>query len=277
MAVPDELAGKTQQLHVEQHSLGSCGLRKGATFAQPRRASLRSHANGCPPPAGTRTKCGVDEGDRNTESRIPINAAVRPRLSLLVMGEQGVFTYPLPDEGVLRIGRAEHCDITLGDTQLSRDHAELLVGAALEIVDLGSSNGTRIDGRPLAPHVATPLPPGNVVTMGTTVLVVQHASAEARDTPALEPRLLRSPARRGMRARRAAQDDLRDPAGTARRGPSRRAFPSQPVGEREPGPCRRQLRARAIRGAPHRREPRQGGWAVEALVAQLACEGDRPR
>ena len=123
------------------------------------------------------------EGDPNTEIRIHLDAASRPRLSLLVMGARGVFTYPLPDDGVLRIGRAEHCEISIGDAQLSREHARLLVGggrAAVEIVDLGSSNGTRIDGRALVPHEAAPLPPGNVVTMGSTVLVVQHASAEAR-------------------------------------------------------------------------------------------------
>jgi DNA-binding NtrC family response regulator len=125
----------------------------------------------------------VREGDPNTEIRIQLDTIGRPRLSLLVMGARGVFTYALPDDGVLRIGRADHCEISIGDAQLSREHARLLVGggrAAPEIVDLGSSNGTRIDGRALVPHEAAPLPPGNVVTMGSTVLVVQPASAEAR-------------------------------------------------------------------------------------------------
>jgi transcriptional regulator with PAS, ATPase and Fis domain len=104
------------------------------------------------------------------------------------MGERGVFTYPLPDEGVLRIGRAEHCEITVGDAQLSREHARLFVGPTLEIVDLGSSNGTCIDGRPLVPHESAPLPPGNVVTMGSTVFVVRHAKgSEDEDAPELPP------------------------------------------------------------------------------------------
>ena len=51
------------------------------------------------------------EAERETESRIAVDVGARPRLSLLVMGEQGVFTYPLPDEGVVRIGRAGHCEI----------------------------------------------------------------------------------------------------------------------------------------------------------------------
>jgi len=122
----------------------------------------------------------VNEGERDTESRIAIEGAGRPRLSLLVMGERGVFTHALPDHGVLRIGRAEHCEISVGDTQLSREHAQLVAGPVLQIVDLGSFNGTRIDGRPLVPHQAAPLASGNVVTMGNTVLLVQHAGAEAR-------------------------------------------------------------------------------------------------
>jgi DNA-binding NtrC family response regulator len=122
----------------------------------------------------------VFEEERDTESRIVVEGALRPRLSLLVMGERGVFTYPLPEHGMLRIGRAEHCEISVGDTQLSREHAQLVAGAELQIVDLGSFNGTRVDGRLLLPHEATPLTSGNVVTMGNTVLLVQHASAEAR-------------------------------------------------------------------------------------------------
>jgi two-component system response regulator AtoC len=121
-----------------------------------------------------------DDVEPVTESRIAIDLAARPRLSLLVMGERGVFTYMLPDDGMLRIGRAEHCEISLGDAQLSREHARLFAGATLAIADLGSSNGTRIDGRPLVPHEAEPLLPGSVVTMGNTVMVVQRASAEAR-------------------------------------------------------------------------------------------------
>jgi hypothetical protein len=65
----------------------------------------------------------MGEGDRETESRIALDVVGRPHLSLLVMGERGVFTYSLPEDGVLRIGRAEHCEISVRDAQLSREHA----------------------------------------------------------------------------------------------------------------------------------------------------------
>src|SRR3984957_6209406 len=120
------------------------------------------------------------------------------------MGERGVLTYPLPDEGVLRIGRAEHCEISVRDAALSREHAHIVVGPMLTIVDLYSSNGTRLDGRALVPQEPAPLLPGNVVMLGNTVLVVQHASAEARTRPLwshgyFESRLEEECARAGQR------------------------------------------------------------------------------
>jgi DNA-binding NtrC family response regulator len=191
------------------------------------------------------------------------------------MGEQGVFTYPLPDEGVFRIGRAEHCDINVGDTQLSREHAELLVGAALEIVDLGSSNGTRIDGRTLAPHVAAQLSPGNVVTMGTTVLVVQHASAEARTRQLwshgyFESRLEEECARAEQRKTTFAILRVRldgGPPGAVESRLSASVSPDHVVASYAPGQYEVLLTDVS---------PDKADGEAEALVAQLACDGERP-
>ena len=120
------------------------------------------------------------EADRKTENRIPVDTSERPRLSLLVMGARGVFTYPLPDAGVVTIGRAEHCHVVIADAELSREHARLILGQVVEIVDLGSSNGTRICGHALVPHEPVTLPAGDVVAMGGTVIVLQRSSAERR-------------------------------------------------------------------------------------------------
>jgi two-component system response regulator AtoC len=122
----------------------------------------------------------VLEAERKTENRIPVHAAERPRLSLLVMGARGVFTFPLPESGVVTIGRAEHCNVVIADAELSREHARLILGQAVEIVDLGSSNGTRICGNELVANEPVTLPAGDVVAMGGTVLVLQRSSAERR-------------------------------------------------------------------------------------------------
>jgi len=47
----------------------------------------------------------------------------------------------------LLIGRGAHCDISLDDDTVSREHArlELLPGARLDLADLGSSNGTLVE------------------------------------------------------------------------------------------------------------------------------------
>jgi pSer/pThr/pTyr-binding forkhead associated (FHA) protein len=74
-------------------------------------------------------------------------------------------------EGGALIGRAGGCDIQLDDPLVSRRHARVLgsqVGTGIE--DLDSSNGLFINGR--RSHGVTPLHPGDVVQLGTTMWLV---------------------------------------------------------------------------------------------------------
>ncbi len=51
------------------------------------------------------------------------------------------------DGELLRIGRSAEADLRLTDTGVSRLHAELRVlGAEVVLVDLGSTNGTTLNG-----------------------------------------------------------------------------------------------------------------------------------
>ena len=72
----------------------------------------------------------------------------------------------------LRIGRAPDNDVVVRDGRASRYHARI-VGppGTLAIEDLGSSNGTFVDGR-LVTHA--PLAPETVVTIGDTHLRVRN-------------------------------------------------------------------------------------------------------
>ncbi|MFJ5774108.1 FHA domain-containing protein [Streptomyces sp. NPDC093094] len=71
---------------------------------------------------------------------------------------------PLPSRTV-RIGRAGDNDLVIDDLVVSRHHAELraLPDGTYEIADLGSHNGTYLNGRPVT---AAPLGPGDVVGVG---------------------------------------------------------------------------------------------------------------
>lgn len=85
-------------------------------------------------------------------------------------GEGGERRLPML-RGVLTLGREADCDLILAESQASRHHAELRrAGDRWQIVDLGSTNGTFVGGVRLAPNVARPLAPGEIVTIGSTRL-----------------------------------------------------------------------------------------------------------
>jgi pSer/pThr/pTyr-binding forkhead associated (FHA) protein len=54
-------------------------------------------------------------------------------------------------EHILTIGRLPECNIVLADPNVSRNHAEIRPrGAGYVVVDLGSTNGTKINGARVA-------------------------------------------------------------------------------------------------------------------------------
>jgi len=72
------------------------------------------------------------------------------------------------------IGRSQGCDIRLGDTNISRRHAELRQqGTSYWIVDLGSTNGVEVNGSRVE---RAKLEDGDTVTLGETELVFSRAA-----------------------------------------------------------------------------------------------------
>jgi pSer/pThr/pTyr-binding forkhead associated (FHA) protein len=66
----------------------------------------------------------------------------------------------------MTIGRLPECAIFLEDTNVSRKHAEIqVVDGAVRVIDLGSTNGTRVNGLPIHEHI---LHDGEIITVGTT-------------------------------------------------------------------------------------------------------------
>ncbi len=79
---------------------------------------------------------------------------------------------------VIVIGRGQDCDIILNEHQVSRQHARLQHTAqGWTLVDLGSTNGTQVNGQPLQAHAPYVLQPGDRVALGTAVVSLQQPVA----------------------------------------------------------------------------------------------------
>ncbi|HEU4452791.1 MAG TPA: FHA domain-containing protein [Longimicrobium sp.] len=102
-------------------------------------------------------------------------------------GEQ----HPVP-QPVVVIGRAAACAVVIDDDSVSAEHARLEWDlGAWRITDLGSINGTAVEGVKLAPNVPTPLPYGTTVRFGGVKLqfrqVAEADPAAARQSFAPPP------------------------------------------------------------------------------------------
>lgn len=80
-------------------------------------------------------------------------------------------SFPLTGK-VIRIGRGADVDIRLDDPGVSRHHAEISVGTDVILRDLGSTNGTYVNGALVAEQA---LRDGALIGIGSTTLVFRGA------------------------------------------------------------------------------------------------------
>ncbi|MFJ9617559.1 FHA domain-containing protein [Streptomyces noursei] len=77
---------------------------------------------------------------------------------------------PLPPARTTRIGRADDNDLVVDDLAVSRHHAELRAGPdGYRIADLGSHNGTYLNGRPVD---VAPVRPDDIIGIGHSAFVL---------------------------------------------------------------------------------------------------------
>src|SRR5690606_15619847 len=89
---------------------------------------------------------------------------------LLLPAEKG-------SQRVLTLGRAEESDVAVPEMSVSRRHATLAAGPdGFLLTDVGSSNGTRVNGRP-APAGGYLLSSGDIVAFGDVECVFLEADA----------------------------------------------------------------------------------------------------
>src|SRR3954468_11524180 len=92
----------------------------------------------------------------------------------LIINGPGYFdtAYDLP-EGETSLGRADENDIVLSGDLVSRKHARIRVkGDSLSVEDLGSRNGSKVNGNPLTGMVG--LVAGDTVNVGENTLSIRQ-------------------------------------------------------------------------------------------------------
>jgi hypothetical protein len=104
-------------------------------------------------------------GQHGPPQHAPASPGAGPRNVRLVSGDGR--TYPL-SIGSTVIGRGDQADLRLPDVGISRRHARLdFDGAQVVLTDLGSTNGSMVNGQRVS---AVALNPGDMVQIGTTTL-----------------------------------------------------------------------------------------------------------
>jgi hypothetical protein len=130
-------------------SLGECGIEASLVNAPAPVAARR----GPPPPPGAPSQAVVAE--------------ILPQASIDVDGQR----IPIGPAGSV-IGRSTDADIVIAAHEVSRRHAQILPDRdGWTITDLGSTNGVRLNGRPLG--VPTRLQDGDVIEVGAVELIFE--------------------------------------------------------------------------------------------------------
>jgi hypothetical protein len=83
---------------------------------------------------------------------------------------------PYPDR--ISLGRARNCDVVIRDPSVSKLHAHFRVGErrTLDLIDYGSQNGTRVNGKALVPNDPVRVQPGDKIVFGRVAATLQDAA-----------------------------------------------------------------------------------------------------
>src|SRR3954469_14903295 len=92
-----------------------------------------------------------------------------------LLSADGQSRHDIRDGAPMLVGRAPTCDVPVFDPTVSRRHAELsLVAGGMKVVDLGSANGTFVNGERITGDRT--VRGGDVVTFGKVVFKLQDSS-----------------------------------------------------------------------------------------------------
>jgi predicted component of type VI protein secretion system len=115
------------------------------------------------PPEGGRTM--VYSSAERVAEPLQESAQVRAQKAILVVDGKRLM---VGDRGAT-VGRSRQCEIVVEDPNVSRRHGELRPrGGSWVFTDLGSTNGSRVNGRPV--EGPTVVRPGDEIELGTAVM-----------------------------------------------------------------------------------------------------------
>ncbi len=123
----------------------------------------------------------IDDERSATTEQIDRQAPFGDRV-LLVIDGASLQVVPLPALGTLTVGRAQTCDVSIDSGSVSRHHANLVLGVDVEIEDIGSSNGTYVDGARIAANHRVRLGVGMPFLVGAVTLMVQTRTGSRRES-----------------------------------------------------------------------------------------------
>jgi len=155
----------------ERLGLGDCGIqaRPPAEQAQAPPPQYPGPAGWEPPEAGGEAQSGgtmIFSSAARYAAPLEAARATRAPRTLVVVEGRRVLIGP----GGAVLGRAHECDVQIASTDVSRRHAEISpVEGGWSIRDLGSTNGVRLNGRPV--RGPEPLHPGDLIELGTVSAV----------------------------------------------------------------------------------------------------------
>src|SRR3569833_3081562 len=100
---------------------------------------------------------------------------------LIAIDNMSSRTIRVPADGVLQIGRSREADVQINSEAVSRNHAKIVIaGGRAQIEDLGSHNGTLVNGERIAGTVE--LTSGDVVAIADTLLILRTTARLSADT-----------------------------------------------------------------------------------------------
>ena len=78
------------------------------------------------------------------------------------------------------IGRSQTCQFRVLSNDVSREHCRIVVGNdSVAVRDLGSSNGSVVNGKPIPPQIDFPIQPGDKLEVGPLTVVFDFESSVA--------------------------------------------------------------------------------------------------